>query len=169
MRRINRDDSWLLQCVIQALRGTCVRRRTACIITDIHGFQLSSGYNGKESGAVHCFDSPCHDFPPTPGLDLDTCQAIHAEANALVRLKEPMGAHTLYCTVSPCVSCVKLIMGTSIKRIVFIDEYPHNEISRAMWVAKGGREWIHRSDLKSISSQIAELIYGRFDLMSIPY
>jgi deoxycytidylate deaminase len=42
-------------------------------------------------------------------------------------------------TASPCMTCAKLLLNTSCKRIVFLEEYPHSA-SEGLWVSTG-REW----------------------------
>ena len=71
------------------------------------------------------------------GTDLDACEAIHAEANALLQCRNVWEIHTCYVTVSPCVSCVKLLLNPSTERIVFRAPYTHDEAARKLW----GRDW----------------------------
>ena len=48
---------------------------------------------------------------------------------------------TVYCTASPCLTCVKLLMNTSCRRIVFAEEYPHADAS-GLWLQSGNeRTW----------------------------
>lgn len=75
------------------------------------------------------------------GQNLDACQALHAEQNAILRLADPRDVHTAYCTSSPCISCIKLFLGTNCERIVFLEEYPH-PTAKEWWIA-AGRAWIH--------------------------
>ena len=53
-------------------------------------------------------------------------------------------------TCSPCVSCVDMLLGTSCQRVVFSEEYPHNEESKRRW-EKAGREWVHYQGPKNWS------------------
>jgi dCMP deaminase len=64
-------------------------------------------------------------LPSGEGLHL--CQAIHAEINALVQCRNIDDIYSVYTTSSPCVLCMRVIVGTGVKRIVFREAYPHVE------------------------------------------
>lgn len=73
------------------------------------------------------------------GKGLDICEAIHAEQNALLQCTDVQKIHTVYVTVSPCRHCMKLIMNTSAKRVVFLSEYSQSSKGLA---EKAGIEWV---------------------------
>lgn len=125
-----------------SLRGSCVRRKVGAVVMDVDNNVLSTGYNGKGSGLTNCADDPCAGANGAPGTALDACEAIHAETNAIMRVTDRSKIHTLYATCSPCVHCVDTLLGTPCKRIVFSEEYSHNEESKRRWL-KAGREWVH--------------------------
>ena len=109
------------------------------------GHVLSTGYNGVHSGAPHCIDRHCPGAEYPSGEGLHQCQAIHAEENALLQCRDILQIHSVYTTVSPCLKCVRLLMNTSAKRIVFAAAYPHSE---AQTVAEScGVLWIHQKEL----------------------
>lgn len=81
----------------------------------------------------------CSGATSPSGTNLDGCEAIHAEQNALLQCKNVYEIDTVYVSASPCVTCVKLLMNTSAKRVVFSEEYPHNQ-AKDMW-EKSGRIW----------------------------
>jgi len=133
-------DQWLLRLAeVASLRGTCARRKVGCVLADKDGHILSLGYNGPASGLPHCTDQPCAGVDQPSGHGLDLCEAIHAEQNALLQCHDVKEIVTAYTTVSPCVTCVKLLMNTSCQRIVFGEEYAHSS-SRELWVSMG-RLW----------------------------
>lgn len=136
MNRLTRDEMWLNVASVVAKRGNCLRRQVGCVITDINGYILSTGYNGVPAGFQHCDELKCSNGAVT-GKNLDSCNALHAEQNAIARLKEPLAAHNLYCTTEPCVSCLKLILATNIKRVVFLERYENSSILIS------NLEWIH--------------------------
>ena len=58
---------------------------------------------------------------------LEFGRQIHAEMSAIVdaaRLGRSVFGATLYCTTFPCHMCAKLILGSGIKRVVYIEPYP---------------------------------------------
>lgn len=77
----------------------------------------------------------CHDS----GQGLEICEAIHAEQNALLQCADVQKIHTVYVTVSPCRHCMKLIMNTSAKRVVFLSSYSQDAKDLA---EKAGIDWV---------------------------
>ena len=136
MSRLSLDDLYLEMALLISKRATCARRAVGCVLTDHRGRVLSMGYNGVPSGAPHCTDHPCPGASFPSGEGLEKCQAIHAEQNAVVLLADPMAVHTAYITVSPCHSCVKLLLATSCRRIVCLGKYAHTEAIEE-WRANG--------------------------------
>lgn len=136
--RPSRDRIYLQMAELIAKRATCPRRQVGCVITDADGRVLAMGYNGVPSGAPHCNEGhPCPGATEVSGQGLDKCVAIHAEQNAILLLPDPRKADTIYVTTTPCVSCMKLLLGTSAKRIVARTLYPHEEALK--WWKDAGR------------------------------
>jgi len=134
-----------------ALRATCARRQVGCSLFDSTGHLLATGYNGPASGQPNCEpDNPCLGYGAPSGQSLQLCEAIHAEANALLRCADVTRIHTCYVTHSPCLDCVKLLLNTSCMRIIFRTRYAHDEASKMRWLAPpvnwllltSHREWI---------------------------
>lgn len=125
-----------------AARGSCVRRKCGCILVEGHHRILSTGYNGRGPGVVECLSEPCEGATLPSGTGLASCEAIHAEQNALMQCRDIFSIHTVYVSASPCVHCIDMIAGTSAKRIVFLEEYPGFEESKRRWLKKPKREWI---------------------------
>jgi dCMP deaminase len=123
-------------------RGACVRRKTGCVLVDRNNHVLATGYNGRATGVRNCLDLPCHGEHTISGIALDDCEAIHAEANALLQCTDVNTIVTAYCTDSPCIHCVKLLMNTSCGRIMFLEPYSHDRKSKELWFTKD-RAWIH--------------------------
>lgn len=117
--------------------STCPRRKVGAMIADSKGRPLSVGYNGPAAGRPHCIDNPCPGAKFPSGQGLEQCEAIHAEQNAILHLRDPDRAHTIFLTTFPCNSCIKLLLGTSIQEIVYRDGYPHSE--SASWWKEAGR------------------------------
>lgn len=147
MSRITRDGLGLLLAGSWAKRGTCCRRKVGCVLVDVDGHELSTGYNGPPSGEPHCTEAPCPGAGMASGTGLSTCEAIHAEANALLRCKDVDKIHTAYVTASPCIDCVKLLMNTSCVRIVFSEPYAHDAAAKERWTRTpiGVRYALHHS------------------------
>lgn len=136
------DEYYSYMAYVVSLRGSCVRRQVGAIFVSQDHDTLSTGYNGKGATLINCEDHPCNGACASSGTNLEGCEAIHAEVNALIRCTERDKIHTLYVTCSPCTSCIDILLGTKCKRIVFSEEYKHNEESKRRWLA-AGREWIY--------------------------
>lgn len=155
--RISRDEWAMAIAEVTARRATCLRRSVGCVLLNSRGFVLSTGYNGVAAGRPHCnemmelsgedgsrqgYTTPhaCEGACSPSGTNLDGCEAIHAEQNAIMRCKDIDTIHSCYCTTSPCVTCVKLLLNTSCEVIYFKSEYPQPH-AKEMWES-AGRKWM---------------------------
>jgi len=144
--RPSRDEWALKLALLTAQRTTCCRRAVGCVLLNARGHVLATGYNGVAAGLPHCnhqhgdeFPHACSGAKAPSGTNLDGCQAIHAEQNAMLQCKDVYSIHTCYVTASPCMTCIKLLLNTSCERIVFVEEYPHSA-ARELWTG-AGRAW----------------------------
>lgn len=150
--RISRDAWSLALAVVTAQRSTCLRRSVGCVLLNAQGQVLATGYNGVPAGWPHCneptsgkndkipvYEHACAGAAAASGQDLDSCSAIHAEQNALLQCPDVGLIEACYVTTSPCVTCVKLLLNTGCRRIVFVEEYPQ-PLAKQLW-AQAGRSW----------------------------
>jgi dCMP deaminase len=162
MSRISRGQWAMKLAQLTSQRSTCCRRQVGCVMLNESGHVISTGYNGVAAGLPHCneedgaidtsFDELANHYPfacdganSPSGTNLDGCQAIHAEQNALLQCKNVYEIHTVYVTTSPCMTCTKLLMNTSCQQIVFVEEYPHAQ-AKDLWES-AGRKWLNYSQL----------------------
>lgn len=152
--RPNRDE-WAMELAYQtSLRSTCLRRAVGCVLLNHRGHVLATGYNGVASGLPHCneetqylsedggksvYGNACSGAQSPSGTNLDGCQAIHAEQNALLQCRDVYEIETIYTTTSPCITCTKLLLNTGCQRIVFLQEYTHAD-AKKLWT-QSGRRW----------------------------
>jgi dCMP deaminase len=121
MARVTIDELMLRVAALMSLRGTCNRAAIGTVIT-MDTRIISSGYVGSPPGTPHCHDVGCLIDPQTGGC----IRTQHAEANAITfaaRNGVALYGATLYTTVSPCLSCAKIIISAGIKRVVYAEEY----------------------------------------------
>lgn len=137
MPRISLDTVMMACAHALSHRATCRKRAVGCVLTDSHGHILSTGYNGVAAGALHCTDHPCGGENMPAGSD--TCQAVHAELNALLRCKDVREIDTCYVTVFPCNNCMKTLLNTTCRRIVLCENSHGAGGSFAKWI-EAGRE-----------------------------
>ena len=128
--RPSKTTYFLAMAKLVSTRGTCARRRVGCVLVDKHGLVLATGYNGNGRGQGHCIDSPCEGAKFKSGEGLEKCEAIHAEQNAILQCKNTEHIEKAYITLSPCVTCVKLLLNTSCKEIVYLEDYVNKDAER---------------------------------------
>jgi dCMP deaminase len=118
--RINRHRMFLDIAEIISGRGTCKRAKVGAVVVR-EGRILSMGYVGSPPGLPHCIDSDCE-----LGPDGGCIRTQHAEANAIAwaaREGISIKGGLLYSTMSPCLSCAKLIVMAGIVAVIYEKEY----------------------------------------------
>jgi len=116
-------DEYFMEIVrTVARRGTCDRGRSGCVIVKDKQI-LVTGYVGSPVGFAHCDDVGhkmeewTHD-----GVKRKHCvRTAHAEQNAIcqaAKLGIAINGSTLYCKMTPCDICAKMIVNAGIKRVV---------------------------------------------------
>lgn len=142
--RLEKDEYFLRLADLLKERSTCPRRAVGCVLVDEHYHVMATGYNGTARGTDHCIDVPCPGALSASGTDLDKCEAIHAEQNALLQCHDVMKIARAYCTTQPCVHCMKLLMNTSVQEIYFLEDYPKTVEAVHELARKRGITLIHR-------------------------
>lgn len=135
MARPSLDDVMLGIACLLSMRGTCAKRQVGCVLVDSRGRILSTGYNGVAAGLPHCTDTPCGGEGQPTGSD--TCQAIHAEINALIACHDARQIDTCYTSVMPCNNCMKSLLNTGCQKIVYLEDHPQGQEVRSKWHAAG--------------------------------
>src|SRR2546428_741034 len=96
-------------------RATCKRAQFSCVITSRDMTQIYSfGYNGTAKGFDHndCkFDQP------------GNCQCVHAEVNALIKVRVNDPEKVVFVTGQPCVTCAKAIINSGASKIYYRSAY----------------------------------------------
>lgn len=107
-----------------AARSHCVKAQVGAVLSKDTRI-ISIGYNGPPAGTHNCDE----EWPETgcPRDSKNSCSlAIHAEENAIlyaVKNGSALEGSTLYVTLSPCISCARIIYSTGIKRVWYKDSY----------------------------------------------
>lgn len=121
-----------------AKRSTCDRGRTSCVIARDKQI-LVTGYAGAPKGLPHC-DEVGHQIKTTrheDGHETQHCvRTTHAEQNAIAqaaKLGISIDGGTLYCKMTPCSTCAKMIINTGIKRVVCEKRYHAGAESEEMF------------------------------------
>ncbi len=121
------DEYFMDIAHVVARRGNCSRRKVAAVIVSDRRI-ISTGYNGTPRGIDNCFEGGCprcaSDAPS--GENLGECICAHAEENAIVQAAYhgiAVRNSSLYCILSPCLMCTKMIINAGIKEVVYETEY----------------------------------------------
>lgn len=139
--RMEVDEYFIKMARLASCRGACVRRQVGCVLVNNLNHVIATGYNGRARGVTNCLEEPCDGATLPSGTGLERCEAIHAEANALLQCPSVQDISTAYCTASPCIHCVKLLENTGCERIVFSEKYPGHEESERIWKRLPWRKW----------------------------
>jgi len=111
-----------------AKRATCDRGRSGCVIAKDKRI-VSTGYVGAPAGCAHCDDvgHEMHTVIHEDNSQSRHCiRTTHAEQNALVqaaRVGVKTDGATLYCKMTPCYACAKMIVSAGIERVVAENDY----------------------------------------------
>jgi dCMP deaminase len=105
-----------------AKRATCNRGRTGCVIAKDKQI-LVTGYVGSPPGLPHC-DEVGHQMKSViheDGVKTNHCvRTTHAEQNAICQAARKgisLEGATLYCKLSPCAVCARLLITSGIKEL----------------------------------------------------
>lgn len=111
-----------------ATRATCDRGRSGCVIARNKQI-LVTGYVGAAAGLPHC-DEVGHQMKTVThedGKQTQHCvRTTHAEQNAIVqaaKLGVAIESATLYCKMTPCAVCAKMMINAGLKRVVCEKRY----------------------------------------------
>lgn len=140
-KRPDWDEYFMDIAHVVSKRGNCCRRKVAALIVRDRRV-VSTGYNGTPRGIANCFEGGCprcaSDIPS--GSELGECICAHAEENAIVQAAYhgiAVKDSTLYCTLSPCLMCTKMIINAGITEIVYETEYHFSEQARGLFKTAG--------------------------------
>lgn len=142
------DEYFMEIALLAAKRSSCLRRQVgAVIVKDKH--VLATGYNGPPKGVSACVkpgeeshDNPqdcpkfydsCHcntclrmEMNIPSGERHELCRGLHAEQNAIIQAAYhgiSIKDSVIYCSFSPCLICLKMIINAGIKEVIFMEDY----------------------------------------------
>lgn len=133
-RRSDVNETWMNVAREISKRSRCVRSAVGCVIVDMEGRVVATGYNGPPAdwhpnGITH-LPPPmmCDSFCPR-ALDesegqgsgsYTNCVSIHAELNALLCSDRSSRIDaTMYTSRIPCGDCAKAIANSGIAMVVY--------------------------------------------------
>ena len=129
-------------------RSTCIKRKVVAVLVK-DDYILSTGYNGAPSGFTHCTPDTCVRKSLNPGEKPELCRGVHAEINCIIQAAihgtAIDGNTALYSTTFPCMSCLKLMINESIKRLIYKEEYNMENKTKIDLMNNSDLEIIHLS------------------------
>ena len=124
MKKPGFDDIYMDLAVNLSQKSHCVKAQVGAVLTKDTRI-ISVGYNGPPAGTHNC-DEEWPDMG-CPRDSKNSCSlALHAEENAILyaaKNKVDLEGATLYLTLSPCLSCARMVYTTKIKKVVYLNSY----------------------------------------------
>ena len=109
-------------------RASCDRGRSGCVIVKDNRM-LATGYAGSPAGTKHC-DEVGHEMNKVVYEDgresMHCVRTAHAEQNAIVhaaRVGIALLGGTMYCNMTPCYACAKMIINSGITSVIAKNDY----------------------------------------------
>jgi dCMP deaminase len=143
---------------VVAKRATCDRGRSGCVIARDKQI-LVTGYVGAPVGLPHC-DEVGHQIKTITNEDGTTSKhcvrTAHAEQNAIcqaAKIGASINGATLYCKMTPCSTCAKMIINAGIKRVVCQKKYHAGKETEEMFEMAGIKLEIINDEIEHYENQ----------------
>ena len=118
-RILSWDEYFMGVAKLSSLRSKDPSTQVGCCIVNENKKIVSVGYNGLPIGCKDC------EFPwNVKEGELDKTKyayVVHAELNAILNATTPLTGCSLYVTLFPCNECMKSIIQSGIKEVIFED------------------------------------------------
>ncbi|MDO8591126.1 MAG: cytidine/deoxycytidylate deaminase family protein [bacterium] len=141
-KRPSWDEYFMSIAELVGSRATCSRGRSGCAVARDKRI-LVTGYVGSPVGLPHC-DEVGHEMNKVlneDGTQSEHCvRTAHAEQNAVAQAAKigiSLDGGTLYCHMTPCYSCAKLLINAGIKKIVCQKDYHAGKRSKEIFEQSG--------------------------------
>lgn len=124
-QRPTKDEYFMAIAEVVKTRSPDPKTQVGAVLVDAGDHLVSTGFNGTPTG----FDDDLIDW-----LDRPTVypRCAHAELNAILYSSSRYEGSKLYCTLSPCNDCIKLVAAAGIKRVMFKDKYRDFEVTEKL-------------------------------------
>ena len=150
----------IMTAFLVAQESKCPSYKVGAVI-EHNGSIISMGVNGTASGTINPDEMAIknswgkYNKNGKIGLLVDkkqlysiwaTDHVIHAEQNAILfaaKNGRSINNSTMYCTMSPCTQCAKLIAQSGIKTLVYCEEYGRSNESWKSFLDEAGVKVIH--------------------------
>lgn len=129
------DEYFMKISQVVGERATCDRGRSGCVIVKDKRI-LVTGYVGSPAGVKHCDEAghEMHTVIHEDGSQSKHCiRTTHAEQNAIANAARegvPVNGSTLYCSMTPCYICAKILINSGVVRVVSAKDYHASKRSK---------------------------------------
>lgn len=136
------DEYFMSIAELVGSRGTCDRGRSGCVIVRDKRI-LVTGYVGSPAGLPHC-DEVGHEMHKVVNEDGSTSEhcirTAHAEQNAIAQAAKigiSVDGATVYCHMTPCYTCAKILINAGIKKVVAAKDYHASKRTKEIFESCG--------------------------------
>ncbi len=167
------NEYFLLMAKLAATRSTCLAFPVGAVIVKDRQV-LATGYNGSPSGSAHCTSQGyCYDGVHNCAESKLPSRAVHAEANAIAQAARhgiATDGATIYVTLEPCLSCLKLIISAGIREVFYETSFNSGEkaLVRDFFLKEGLVTLKQISISEQISQKSANFLNQPTSLSQIP-
>lgn len=136
------DEYFIKISDIVGERSTCDRGRVGCVIAKDKRM-LVTGYAGAPAGVAHCDEvgHEMHTVIQEDGTQSKHCiRTTHAEQNAIANAAREgvaVNGATLYCRMTPCYTCAKILINAGVVRVVASKDYHASKRSKEVFKEAG--------------------------------
>lgn len=109
------DEYFINLCEVIKLRSKDTKKQVGACLVSIDNKIISTGYNGLKAG--------CDDNIDWTNRELVHSLVLHAEMNCLLYATSKFNNARLFCSLSPCKECVKLIASSGVTKIIYKEKY----------------------------------------------
>lgn len=155
-KRPSWDEYFMSIAELVGTRSTCDRGRTGCVIVKEKRL-LVTGYAGSPIGLPHCDEvgHEMHKVIHDDGTESEHCiRTAHAEQNAIAqaaRMGIALDGGTVYCKMTPCYTCAKILINSGIKKVVALKDYHSSKRSKEIFETAGVKLSILNPEVESYS------------------
>jgi dCMP deaminase len=157
-KRPSWDEYFMSIAELVGTRSTCDRGRTGCVIVKDKRM-LVTGYAGSPIGLPHCDEvgHEMHKVIHDDGSESEHCiRTAHAEQNAIAqaaRMGIALDGGTVYCKMTPCYTCAKILINAGIKKVVALKDYHASKRSKEIFETAGVKLHIMNKEVENYAKK----------------
>ena len=149
VQRSVEDQFW--KSAYSATRDSNCRRRTTGAVLILNGQEVLVATNGTPLGMTRCDQGGCprcaSDIPQLQGYE--DCACVHAEVGLIAQAARG-GIRTdegsVYCTLRPCIGCLKVLIEAGIHLVAFSETYEFPPEIETLWKKMANQSGIRTID-----------------------